>query len=270
MRSEYERSHTAAFFDELAEGEWTRFEDGRTPPQSVLVHVEHLRRFVRPGDRVLDAGAGPGRFTIELARLGARVVVADISDVQLELNRQRLEEAGLEQHVEERLVADVTDLSRFGDGTFDVVVCFGGPLSYLLEHVEAGLSELLRVTRSGGHVLLSVMSLAGAIAHYAEFMLELARRDGTDIGDEIVRTGVLPQGDGYGHLPLKLFRWSELEALLARHGTIVAASAAGFLPALYPPEPELRAFVERVELQLADEPGVIGCGEHILAVVRKP
>ena len=28
---------------------------------------------------MLDIGAGPGRFTIELARLGADVVVADLS-----------------------------------------------------------------------------------------------------------------------------------------------------------------------------------------------
>ena len=79
VRKEYEREHTAAFFDEIGEGEWTRFEDGRTPPQSVAVHIRELRRFVKAGDRVLDVGAGPGRFTIELAKLGADVVVADIS-----------------------------------------------------------------------------------------------------------------------------------------------------------------------------------------------
>ena len=69
---------------------------------------------------------------------------------------------------------------------------------------------------------------------------------------------------------MKLYRWSELEALLSRHGTVVAATAAGLFPALYPEEPELRDLIERIELDLAGEPGALSCGEHILAVVRKP
>jgi ubiquinone/menaquinone biosynthesis C-methylase UbiE len=269
VKDDYEREHAAAFFDEYGELEWTRFEEGRTPPQSVAVHLEQLRRFVQAGDLVLDVGAGPGRFTIELARLGAEIVVADISPEQLRLNRERLEEAGLEQHVRERVLADVADLSRFEDGSFDATVCFGGPLSYLVDRAGEGLAELVRVTRPGGHVLLSVMSLVGTVTHFAEVLLDLVRRDGLEPNEAIVRTGILPQGEGYGHLPMKLYRWSELEALLAPHGTIVAATAAGLLPTLYPAEPELRAFVERVELELAAEPGALSCGQHMLAVVRK-
>jgi hypothetical protein len=68
---------------------------------------------------------------------------------------------------------------------------------------------------------------------------------------------------------MKLFRWSELEALLSPHGTVVDACAAGLLPAVQPEEPELRAFLARVELELAGEPGAISCGQHILAVLRR-
>ena len=99
---------------------------------------------------------------------------------------------------------------------------------------------------------------------------DLARRDGAQQSEEIVRTGLLPEADGYGHLPMKLYRWSELGSLLSRHGTIVAATAAGLLPALSPEEPELKEFIERVELELAAEPGALSCGQHLLAVVRKP
>ena len=269
MKEDYEREHAAAFFDEYGEREWNRFEDGCTPPQSVAVHLEQLRRFVQEGDRVLDVGAGPGRFTIELANLGAEVVVADISPGQLKENRKRLAAAGLEERVSERVLADVTDLSRFEDESFDAVVCYGGPLSYLVDRGEEGVVELMRVTRSGGHALLSVMSLIGTVVHFADALLDLVRRDGLEATEAIVRTGLLPQGEGYGHLPMKLYRWSELDELLSRHGTIVAACAAGLLPALSPAEPELREFVVRVELELASEPGALSCGQHLLAVVRK-
>ena len=46
MKEDYERAHAAAFFDELGEGEWARFADGRTPPQSLELHIDALRRFV--------------------------------------------------------------------------------------------------------------------------------------------------------------------------------------------------------------------------------
>ena len=269
MKADYEPAHAAAYFDELGEREWTRFDDGVTPPQSIAVHTQHLRRYVRAGDRVLDVGAGPGRFTIELARLGADVVVADLSPRQLELNREKVAEAGLEERVLDRVVADVTELGRFEDGSFDATVCFGGPLSYLVDRAEEGVAELVRVTRPGGHVLLSVMSLVGAATHFTTMLLDLVRRDGVELNDEILRTGVLPQGDGYGHLPMKLFRWSELDELLSRHGTVVAASAAGLLPTLYPDEPELKEFIVRAELELASEPGALACGQHILAVLRR-
>lgn len=166
------------------------------------------------------------------------------------------------------MIADVLDLSRWPDGSFDAAVCFGGPLSYVVDQAEQGLAELVRVTRPGGHVLVSVMSLVGTVLHYLPILLDLVRRDGAPKNEEIVRTGFLPEEPDYGHLAMKLYRWSELEPLLARHGTVVAAAAAGLLAAEQPEEPELRQFLSWVERQLAPEPGALSCGEHILAVLR--
>lgn len=265
----WDPARAASFYDEYGEREWTRFDEGRTPAPSLAVHLEHLRRFVREGDRVLDVGAGPGRFTIELAGLGAEVAVTDLSPRQLELNREHVEEAGLEHRIVERELADVLDLSRWADGSFDAAVCFGGPLSYVVDRAEQALDELLRVTKPGGHVLVSVMSLAGTVVHFLPLLLDLARRDGVSKQEAILRTGLLPDEPDYGHLAMKLYRWSELERLLAPHGTLVAASAAGLLPAEQPDEPELREFLVRAELELAGEPGAIACGQHIVAVLRK-
>jgi len=267
--SAYDPRRAAVFYDEYGEREWTRFEDGRTPAPSLDVHIAHLRRFVEPGARVLDVGAGPGRFTIELARLGAEVVVADLSQRQLELNRERAVAAGVEERIVERVVADVVDLSRWPDATFDSVVCFGGPLSYVLDRAEEGMAELVRVTKPAGFVLVSVMSLVGTVVHALPIVLDLVRRDGVEKNEEIIRTGLLPEGDGYGHLPMKLFRWREVETLLSPHGPIVAASAAGLLPAQQPEEPELRAFLSRIERELAAESGAVACGQHIVAVVQR-
>lgn len=253
----------ASFYDDYGEREWRRFEDGLTPAAGLDIHVRFLERFVQPGDRVLDAGSGPGRFTAELARLGAEPVALDISPGQLEQLRERL------PHVETH-VGDVTDLSRFANGSFDATVCFGGPLSYVLDRAEDALAELVRVTRGGGHVLVSVMSLAGTVVHYISVLLDLARRDGAAKQDDIVRTGFLPEAPDYGHLAMKLFRWSELEELLSRHGEVVGAAAAGLLPDPRPEEPELRKLIHRIEAELCEETGAVSCGQHIVAALRVP
>jgi ubiquinone/menaquinone biosynthesis C-methylase UbiE len=267
MRHDPERA--AQFFDQYVELEWTRFDDERTPSTSLDVHLEYLRRYVSAGDRVLDVGAGPGRFTIELARLGASIVVADISRGQLEANRLKVADAGLDDAVSDRVVADVVDLP-FDDASFDAAVCYGGPISYVVDRAGDAIAELARVTRPGGHVLVSVMSLVGAGQTYVDAVLEVAGRYGIELTERIFTTGFLPQGPDLGHLPMKLFRWRELRELLEPHGEIVAASATGLLrPSKDPEDPALRALLARIEIELAREPGALDCAPHMLAVLRR-
>ncbi|HEY5693804.1 MAG TPA: class I SAM-dependent methyltransferase [Gaiellaceae bacterium] len=259
--STWDPARTAEYFDEYGEREWTRFEDGRTPGPSLATHIQMLEGYVRPGDRVLDAGAGPGRFTLELLRLGAHVTALDISPGQLELLRARVPDV-------EAMLGDVTDLSRFPDDSFDLTVCFGGPLSYVVDRAEDAVAELARVTKPGGHVLVSVMGLGGAVIHFAPIIVELARRDGPAKSLEVARTGFLPEEEGYGHLAMRMYLWDELEALLAAHGEVVDGAAAGVLPHLEAEEPEIRALLGEFEQRLAHDPGSRSCGEHIIGVLR--
>ncbi len=167
----YDPEHIARFFDEYGEREWERFDATAMDRVNLEVHLRLLREYVQPGNRVLDAGAGPGRFSLELARLGARVVAGDISPAQLELHAERTAE--VEDAIEARELLDIVDLGRFSDASFDATVCYGGPLSYVLGGADTALGELLRVTKPGGHVLVSVMSLLGAARAFFSFFPEM-------------------------------------------------------------------------------------------------
>ena len=125
------------------------------------------------------------------------------------------------------------------------------------------------MTKDGGHVLVSVMSLVGTITHYLPMVLDLVRRDGAAKSDESCAPASCPKKADYGHLPMKLFRWSELEALLSRHGTIVAASAAGLLPGAQPTSRSSERSWRAPSLRSRRSPEPSHCGEHILAVLRK-
>jgi SAM-dependent methyltransferase len=272
----YDPGWISRYYDEYGEREWERL-DAAAPAQDRVNFETHralLREYVHEGDRVLEVGAGPGRFTIELASLGARVVVADISPRQLELNREKVGAAGLEAQVEARHIVDVVDLSKFEDDSFDAAVCYGGPISYVFERAEDALAELLRVTRPQGHVLLSVMSRLGATQRYLRAAFELVEEFGLEPVRHVLATGELSAEINNGHR-LHMFTWSELEALLGRLPcTVAAASAANYLSLreddlLDTLDEELwRVFLEW-ELAACREPGVLDGGTHMIAVLRR-
>ena len=272
----YDPDYISSFFDDYAEREWERFERGAANRVNFLVHRHHLQRFVKSGDHVLDAGAGPGRFTIELARIGATVTVVDISPVQLELNRRKVGEAGCESSVAGRHVADIVDLSQFPDAGFDATVCYGGALSYVMDRAGDALAELVRVTKPGGYVLVSVMSLVGSAGALLSTFPDLIEEFGRDSLDREIATGDLFGPTSRGHR-CHMYRWSELEALLEAQGCeVVGKSAANFLAVnngdtvtAFEQNPELYEWFLRWEIEYCQEPGAIDGGTHMIAVVRR-
>ena len=262
----YDADYIARFFDDYGEREWERFEQTPMDRVNLEVHRRLLHEFVRPGDRVLEAGAGPGRFTLERAGIGARIVVGDVSPRQLELHREKT--AAAEAAIEARVRLDIVDLSQFAEAEFDATVCYGGPLSYVLGEADRALSELLRVTRPGGRVLVTVMSLLGAARIYFDSFPALIEEFGWDRAvADVFLTGDLPADINRGHV-CRLYRWSELEAMLARHPCrLLAASAANCLSTAWEEDPDER-FLE-LELAACREPGALDGGTHIVAVVER-
>jgi SAM-dependent methyltransferase len=276
MKVSYDAGLVGDYFDNYGEREWARLDSDVESRVSFHVHRAFLEQFVAAGARVLEVGAGPGRFTIELGKLGARTTVGDLSAVQLELNRARVAEAGQEHSVVARKVLDIVDLSEFAAETFDAAVAYGGPLSYVFERAGDALGELLRVVRPGGHVLLSVMSLAGATRKFLPGIVKWARERSLEEIDHVIRTGDQAGDIGAGHV-CHMYRWAELEALLRRHScTIVAASAANFLSvnqhdalAEIESDPVLWEKFLGWELDACRQPGALDGGTHIIAVVRR-
>ena len=75
-------------FDEYGMKEWERLTATPVDEISLYLHTHYLQKYIRPGWRVLEIGAGAGRFTQVLAELGARIAVADISQEQITLNQR--------------------------------------------------------------------------------------------------------------------------------------------------------------------------------------
>jgi 2-polyprenyl-3-methyl-5-hydroxy-6-metoxy-1,4-benzoquinol methylase len=105
----------------------------RVQDASLYIQTHYLEKYVRPGQRVLEIGAGAGRFTQVLARLGVSIVVGDLSQVQLDLNKQHAAQFDFASAIEDWVQIDICDMSPVTSESFDYVVAYGNPLGYVLD-----------------------------------------------------------------------------------------------------------------------------------------
>lgn len=109
---------------------WAELESALTEESALKAAAEEARQAavllgVDPGAQLLDLGCGPGRHTVELARLGYRVTGVDRTAAYLEQARRRASAAGLEVE----LVRD-SMLSFRRDGAFDGAVSLLSSFGY--------------------------------------------------------------------------------------------------------------------------------------------
>jgi SAM-dependent methyltransferase len=137
----------------------TRIEDldRRYYPGYVDEHARFdasIRRYLKPGMSVLDAGAGRGvQFPYDYARTASRVAGAD-SDPAVSENTNLTDSA----------VADLSALP-YADGEFDLVFS-----KYVFEHLDRPLTvmgELRRVMKPGAHLLIHTPNRWHYVAMFA-------------------------------------------------------------------------------------------------------
>lgn len=101
--------------------------------------------------RILDLATGTGDFAIESLRLKPTEIIGmDISEGMLEVGREKMKKKGHDHIISMRL-GDSENLP-FEDNYFDALTVGFGVRNY--EDLEKGLSEMLRVVRPGGKVIV--------------------------------------------------------------------------------------------------------------------
>lgn len=127
--------------------------------------------------RILEIGAGTGRYSIPLAKEGFDVTAVELVEHNIEILRQKLD--GSETITV--LQGNALDLSRFTDGDFDMTLLLG-PMYHLftIEDKKKALSEAVRVTKPGGYILVAYCMNEPTVIRYAfqkGHLRELLERD---------------------------------------------------------------------------------------------
>lgn len=142
-------------WDAIADGWAQLMSTGNGPAQSreLVLDAAHWSLLGDiAGKRVLDAGCGEGRFARQLAERGAIVTAFDLSERMIANARKHEAETPL---AIEYLIADMTDLSRFGDGSFDAVISY---LSIIdVEDYVSATNEIARALRPDGQFSFSIV-----------------------------------------------------------------------------------------------------------------
>ncbi len=142
----YARPVSAEEVAAAGEGRWSIYlSDERPVPRSWFPDLA--------GCRVLCLAAGGGQQAPILAAAGARVWVLDASDGQLAQDRLVAEREGLELGIEQ---GDMADLTRFPDGSFDLIV--NPPSTLFVPDLRPVFTECHRVLRPGGMLLTGFLN----------------------------------------------------------------------------------------------------------------
>lgn len=131
-------------------------EDGRLASRhgsvEFMTTMRYIERYIKPGDRIIEIGAGTGRYSHALARQGYTVDAIELIESNIEVFRQNTQ---LNENIFVRQ-GDALDLSDFPDNEYEITLLLG-PMYHLFtkEDKQKAVSEALRVTKPDGVIFVA-------------------------------------------------------------------------------------------------------------------
>ena len=144
-------------YDISVEHEWNRIA-GR--PEFLLT-CRMLDRYIKPGDKVLDIGGGPGRYSLYLANRGCEVTLLDLSEENTKFAAKQAagQRLSIQTVTGDAREADKLVVEQFGH------VLLMGPLYHLLEEADriTAVNAAMNLLKPGGLLFVSFINLFGGI-----------------------------------------------------------------------------------------------------------
>lgn len=147
---------------DINKDKWTKLHQNnryrpKYPSETVVQFV--FRNFERDGKtKVLDLGCGAGRHVFFMAKEGIVPYGLDYSDEGIEYTKEMLTKYGLSKFVKNISSGSATMLPYEND-FFDGIICYGVLYYLRLEEIRQAVSEMKRILKSGGKVLVVVRTI---------------------------------------------------------------------------------------------------------------
>lgn len=262
------------YYGSQAAKEWRRLVRDPYHGLEFLTTMTYIQKVLPPKGRVLDAGGGPGRYAIELARLGYDVTLLDFTPEMLKKAKTQLKRLQLKGQVS-FLEGSIGNMSNFEDNFFDSVLCLGGALSHVTlskERAEA-VHELIRAAKAGAPICVSVIGrLATMVTELINFPEEIETKIFGNIsstGDYDGSAGFAPchfylpdeLRDAFKDEPISILGMVGLEGLASGHRKEFNS--------LFRNNPKAYQVWVDTHLQNCTCPTSVGISEHFMIICRK-
>lgn len=133
----------------------TRLNGSKAARVEFLTTTHYIERYIKPGARILDIGAGAGEHSLYFARKGYHVCALELAENNIKAFRKKLT---AEDRVD-LVQGNAMDLSRYKNDSFNIVLLFG-PLYHLHkeEDRQRCIAEAKRVCKPDGKIFFAFIS----------------------------------------------------------------------------------------------------------------
>lgn len=140
---------------------YSQFDEwGRLDREPIEFHVNwhFIKKYMPKTAYVLDNGAGPGKYSMKLAKEGYHVTLTDLTPKFVEMAKNKAKDLHLEAQFNGFYTADARSLDMMKNEQFDAALMLG-PMYHLQEEHDRikAVKELNRVTKKNGLVFVAFM-----------------------------------------------------------------------------------------------------------------
>lgn len=252
-----------SFYNQIDED--VRLDRSRHGQMEYITTMEYIHRYAKSGAKILEIGAGTGRYSIALAKEGYEVTSVELVENNLEV----LKENSRDLKNIQAFQGDALDLSCFADEQFDVTLVFG-PMYHLYDKkdVHKALDEAIRVTKEDGIILVAFLSVYAILFdnYLNGTLVEGIAENFTD--DYEIKHFEEQLFTGYDIVEFEeLFAEKRVEYLKTVAVDSILELAEGRKDFAMSDE-ELEAFV-KYHLATCEKRELLGCSSHLLYICKK-
>lgn len=120
-----------------------------------ITTTKYIEKYLKEGNRILEVGAGTGRYSLYYAEKGFKVDAIEYVQHNVDVLKSKIKK-GMNINAQQ---GDAVDLSRFAENTFDITLVLG-PLYHLYNEKDQiqAIKEAIRVTKQGGIVAIAYLT----------------------------------------------------------------------------------------------------------------